>query len=108
LEFEIIPKELFMLGITAQVSFYPLRQDELSPSINAANQAFDNHGVDRETGSMSTLMWGESDKVFAALQDAFLKVTAVGEAVMTVTISNACPWPGRKNRSPKSKVQSPK
>ena len=83
-----------MLGITAQVSFYPLRQDELSPSIKAATEAFDHHGIERETGPMSTLIWGEDGKVFAALHEAFLRVAAVGEAVMTVTISNACPWPG--------------
>lgn len=85
-----------MLGITAQVSFHPLRQEELSPSIKAATQAFDHQGIERETGPMSTLMWGEDDKVFAALHDAFLRVTEVGETVMTVTISNACPWPGGK------------
>ena len=85
-----------MLGITAQVSIYPLRQDKLSPAINAAAQAFDHHGVERKTGPMSTLMWGEDDKVFAALHEAFLRVAAVGETVMTVTISNACPWPGGK------------
>ena len=97
-----------MLGITAQVSFYPLRQEELSPSIKAATQAFDHHGIERETGPMSTLMWGEDDKVFAALHEAFLRVAAVGETVMTVTISNACPWPAGENTSPKPKVQSPK
>ena len=85
-----------MLGITAQVSFYPLRQDSLSPSIKAATQAFDNHGIEREIGAMSTLMWGEDEKIFAALHEAFLRVAEVGEAVMTVTISNACPWPGEK------------
>ena len=83
-----------MLGITAQVSFYPLRQDSLSPLIQAATQAFDNHGIEREIGAMSTLMWGEEEKIFAALHEAFLRVAEVGEAVMTVTISNACPWPG--------------
>ena len=85
-----------MLAITAQVSFYPLRQDKLSPSIEAAAEAFDAHGIERETGPMSTLMWGEDDKVFAALHEAFRKVTEVGEAVMTVTISSACPWPEEK------------
>ena len=85
-----------MLAITAQVSFYPLRQESLTPSIKAATEAFDAHGVEKETGPMSTLMWGEDDKVFAALHEAFLKVAGVGEAVMTVTISNACPWPGER------------
>ena len=85
-----------MIAVTAQVSFYPLRQDSLTPSIKAATEAFDAHGIERETGPMSTLMWGEDDKVFAALQEAFRSVAEVGEAVMTVTISNACPWPGEK------------
>ena len=85
-----------MLGITAQVSFYPLRQDSLTPSIEAAIHSFDHHGIERETGAMSTLMWGEDEKIFAALHEAFLRVAEVGEAVMTVTISNACPWPGEK------------
>ena len=85
-----------MLAITAQVSFYPLRQDSLTPSIKAATRAFDHHGIERETGAMSTLMWGEDEKIFAALHEAFLRVADIGEAVMTVTISNACPWPGEK------------
>lgn len=85
-----------MVAITAQVSFYPLRQDELSHSINAATKAFDHHGIERETGPMSTLLWGEDGRVFAALHEAFLKVAEVGETVMTVTVSNACPWPGDK------------
>lgn len=85
-----------MLAVTAQVSFYPLRQDSLSPAIRAASEAFDAHEVERETGPMSTLLWGEDDKVFAALHDAFRRVTSAGEAVMTVTVSNACPWPGGK------------
>lgn len=82
-----------MIAITAQVSFYPLRQDSLTPSIKAATDAFDAHGVERETGPMSTLMWGDDEKVFAALAEAFRSVAEVGEAVMTVTLSNACPWP---------------
>ncbi len=86
-----------MLSITAQVSFYPLRQKSLSPSIEAATEVFDRHDVGRETGAMSTLIWGDHEKVFAALQEAFREVAAVGEAVMAVTVSNACPWPGEKD-----------
>lgn len=85
-----------MIAITAQVSFYPLRQESLTPSIRAATDALDAHGVQRETGPMSTLLWGDDEIVFAALADAFRRVTRVGEAVMTVTVSNACPWPGEK------------
>ena len=85
-----------MLGITAQVSLYPLRQDNLSPSINAVVQALDKDGVESQTGAMSTLVWGDDEKVFPALMDAFRKAADIGETVMILTISNACPWPGEK------------
>jgi uncharacterized protein YqgV (UPF0045/DUF77 family) len=60
-----------MSGITAQVSLYPLRQDDLSPSIDAVTKALARHGIERETGAMSTLVWGDDEKVFPALIDAF-------------------------------------
>ena len=85
-----------MLGITAQVSLYPLRQDNLSPSINAVVQALNKEGVESKTGAMSTLVWGDDEKVFPALMDAFRMAADIGETVMILTISNACPWPGEK------------
>lgn len=85
-----------MYGITAQVSLYPLRQDNLSPSIDAVIKALDRDGVESREGSMSTLVWGDDEKVFPALLDAFRKAADIGEAVMTITVSNACPWPGNK------------
>jgi hypothetical protein len=42
---------------------------------------------------MSTLMWGEEQVVFAAMQEAFHRAAEHGDTVMTVTFSNACPWP---------------
>ncbi|MGA7105931.1 MAG: YkoF family thiamine/hydroxymethylpyrimidine-binding protein [Candidatus Deferrimicrobiaceae bacterium] len=86
-----------MYGITAQVSLYPLRQDDLSPSIDAVTKALARHGIERETGAMSTLVWGDDEKVFPALIDAFRGAAAQGHVVMVVTMSNACPWPGKGN-----------
>jgi hypothetical protein len=40
---------------------------------------------------MRTQVVGETEVVFAALRDAFMRVAANGQVVMTVTISNACP-----------------
>ena len=45
---------------------------------------------------MSTLVWGDDEKVFPALADAFRAAAAKGHAVMVITVSNACPWPGKK------------
>ena len=85
-----------MFGITAQVSLYPLRQDDLSPSIDAVVNALDREGVESQTGAMSTLVWGDDEKVFPALLDAFRQAAGIGQTVMTITVSNACPWPGKK------------
>lgn len=83
-----------MYGISAQVSLYPLGQERLSPSIDAAVRAIARHGLERQTGTMSTVVWGDDEKVFAALLDAFREAAGQGQAVMVVTISNACPLPG--------------
>jgi uncharacterized protein YqgV (UPF0045/DUF77 family) len=84
-----------MYGITAQVSLYPLGQEELSPSIDAVTTALARHGIERQTGAMSTLVWGDDEKVFPALIEAFHSAAARGHAVMVITVSNACPWPGK-------------
>ena len=89
-----------MIGITAQVSLYPLRQNDLSPSINAVVQALDREGVESSTGTMSTVVWGDDEKVFPALMDAFRRAADIGETVMILTVSNACPWPGKKSPEP--------
>ena len=82
-----------MSGITAQVSIYPLKQDKLSPAIDAVLEVFAKHGIESQMGTMSTLIWGDDEKVFAALLDAFREAAFLGEAVMVTTISNACPLP---------------
>ena len=84
-----------MLGITAQVSLYPLRQDDISPPIDSALETFAQHGLESQAGAMSTLVWGEDEKVFPALVEAFRKAVNQGETVMVITVSNACPWPGK-------------
>ena len=83
-----------MYGISAKVSLYPLRQDNLSPSIEAVGKALDRDGVESQLGPMSTIVWGDDEAVFPALMDAFRKAAAIGETVMIITISNACPLPG--------------
>jgi len=92
-----------MHGISAQVSLYPLRQDNLSPSIEAVDKALDKDGVESQTGPMSTLVWGDDEAVFPALMDAFQKAADIGETVMIISVSNACPWPGKN--SAESRVQ---
>ncbi len=80
--------------ISAQLSLYPLRQEHLSPAIQAANETLTAAGLHPETGPMSTIVTGEADVVFTALHDTFVRAAAMGHVVMTVTLSNACPVGG--------------
>ena len=84
-----------MYGITAQVSLYPLGEPDLSPAIDAAIGEIGRQGVDYRTGEMSTVLWGDDEKVFPALLGAFREAASRGHVVMTITVSNACPWPGK-------------
>jgi uncharacterized protein YqgV (UPF0045/DUF77 family) len=80
--------------ISAQFSLYPLRQEHLSPAIQAASEALTAAGLYPETGPMSTMVTGEAALVFTALHKAFVQAAATGHVVMTVTVSNACPVGG--------------
>jgi uncharacterized protein YqgV (UPF0045/DUF77 family) len=80
--------------ISAQLSLYPLRQERLSPAIQAVAEALLGVGLQPHVGPMSTVVTGEVAKVFAGLQEAFVRAAAGGDVVMTVTLSNACPVGG--------------
>lgn len=80
-----------MFGVSAQVSLYPLRQDRLSPVIDKAVEIFKNRGIQVEPGPMSTLLTGDDQIIFEAVREAFRKGAEMGEIVMVVTLSNACP-----------------
>ncbi len=82
-----------MKEISAQVSLYPLRQEDLLPQIRRAWEIFQESGLRVQKGSMSTVIWGETDEVFSALRDVFAEAGEQGDAVMVVTFSNACPRP---------------
>jgi uncharacterized protein YqgV (UPF0045/DUF77 family) len=83
-----------LIGTSAQVSLYPLGQEDLSPVINEALNIFRHHGLDVRPGSMSTLISGDDATVFSALQEAFQRAAKESRVVMVVTFSNACPLPG--------------
>jgi uncharacterized protein YqgV (UPF0045/DUF77 family) len=84
-----------MIGISVQVSLYPLGHGDLVPAIEALLAALDAHGLPYDIGPMSTTLWGDDETVWAALQEGFRAAAALGGAVMQVTVSNACPLPPR-------------
>lgn len=82
-----------MNELTAQVSLYPLGQDDLSPAIDAVLRVFEAHGLRVEPGAMSTLLAGEDGALFAALHEAARTADRAGKMVMVITVSNACAVP---------------
>jgi len=77
--------------VSAQVSLYPLRQAVLGPAIDEALGTLAAYGLDVRPGAMSTVVAGARGPLFRALEATFAAATARGDAVMNVTVSNACP-----------------
>jgi uncharacterized protein YqgV (UPF0045/DUF77 family) len=51
------------------------------------------HGLQPETGPMSTVLSGDDVVLFAALHEATLAAAGLGKMVMVITVSNACAVP---------------
>jgi uncharacterized protein YqgV (UPF0045/DUF77 family) len=78
------------MNITAQVSLYPLRQAHVGPSVETFLTALREAGLQPEVGVMSTVLRGDSAKLFPALHEAFDRTALQGDTVLVVTLSNAC------------------
>jgi uncharacterized protein YqgV (UPF0045/DUF77 family) len=79
--------------LSAQISLYPLRQLVLSKVINDALEKFDPFELSIIPGSMSTIVSGKANLLWAGLQQAFSAAADQGDLVMILTLSNACPKP---------------
>jgi uncharacterized protein YqgV (UPF0045/DUF77 family) len=79
------------MQISAQISLYPLRQERLSPTIEAALKILENSQLGLDKGGMSTIVTGECDEVFRSLEKVFRNSAERGPVSMVVTFSNACP-----------------
>ena len=75
------------MAISAQVAVYPLRQSHLSPAVEAVVEALRDCGLTPIPGPMSTYVVGDDPVVFAGLQQAYARASALGHVVMTVTLS---------------------
>ncbi len=86
------------MDISAQVSLYPLGQQDLLPGIQALWDALEKAGLDYQAGSMSTVVYGPDQAVLEALRQGFERASESGQAVMVITLSNACPVDGEKGK----------
>ncbi len=79
------------MKVQAEISLYPLRQNELTKPIRQFIELLENNKLKVELGPMSSLITGDSQVVFESLQKAFERLAEKYEIVLTAKISNACP-----------------
>ena len=79
------------MQISAQISLYPLKQERLSPAIERAWKILEESQLGLKKGEMSTVVSGETEEVFRAIKEVFLKTAELGPVSMVATFSNACP-----------------
>jgi len=77
--------------VSAQVSLYPLRQAHLGPAISRLTEHLRASGLEVRPGPTSTVLVGESGKVFDSLKASFQSAATLGDVVMVVSFSNCCP-----------------
>lgn len=74
--------------IDAAVTLLPLRQDHLSPAIDAFCDKLSENGLDVGKGEVNTLVRGDMEDVFEGIKDAYNEVLRKGDANLVVVFRN--------------------
>ncbi len=77
--------------ISAELSLYPLGENSTGPAIEEFLQELDKFDVTLQKGQMSTIISGEVNVLFAAMERAFSIAAEQHGVVLVSKISNACP-----------------
>ena len=80
--------------ISIQISVYAL-DGNVRKAVHCYLDALDAAGLDRDTGTMSTVVWGEAAAVWPALQSAYESVAAKYKVIVNTVMCNAAPLPAR-------------
>lgn len=76
------------MRVQAEISFYPLKAQDVTREILAFVEALRAPGVEVELGPLSTLVRGESTAVFEAVKAAYHTRAHTGTAAMVVKYVN--------------------
>ena len=79
------------MKVQAQISIYPLKTKSLSGPIGRFCRILKDKSLKVQTRTMDSLVIGESDAVFKAVEEAFEQIAQRYSIVMDLKISNACP-----------------
>ena len=74
--------------LQAEISLYPLREEDLTTVIYDFVEDLKKTGLKVLPGATSTLISGQSDQVFSAVQQAYLTSASKGQRVMVVKYVN--------------------
>ena len=79
------------MKVQAEVSLYPLRQNDLAKPIQQFVQVMESNNLQVKIGLMSSFVTGDSQIVFESLRKAFERLAKKYDVVVNAKISNACP-----------------
>jgi uncharacterized protein YqgV (UPF0045/DUF77 family) len=77
--------------VSVELSIYPLKEKHTSPFLEDAFAIFRSHELAIVRGSMSSIVTGESEKIFQALREIYDKISSNSQVVIVAKFSNACP-----------------
>lgn len=80
--------------ISVQVSVYAL-DGNVRDAVHCYLDAIDAAGLDRDTGTMATVIWGEADALWSGLRAAYEAVATQHKVMVNVGMCNAAPLPAR-------------
>jgi uncharacterized protein YqgV (UPF0045/DUF77 family) len=80
-----------MKNVEAEVSLYPLTEDHLDHPVQDFSEILKKHGCTVEVGPMSSVVKGESSKVFEALRIGYEEAARKSACLLIVKACNACP-----------------
>ena len=80
--------------ISVQVSVCSL-DGSVREAVHCYLDALDASGLERDTGTMSTVVWGEAAEIWAGLRAAYEAVSKKHDVVVNTAISNVAPLPAR-------------
>ena len=79
---------------SVQISVYAL-DGEVREAVHCYLDALDATGLKRDTGTMSTVVWGEAEEVWQGLRQAYEAVAQKHKVVVNIGMSNIAPLPAR-------------
>jgi len=74
----------------AQISFAPLGTEDIESAVSEVIEIIESSGMKRETGAMSTIIWGSPGDLSAMIEKIQTRMNGKTKYIMDIRISNTC------------------